>query len=339
MSALNTPAPDVSFFTPYQAIPAGTAVDPQPDGKPIPKLFQPLKIRGVNFQNRIFLSPMCQYSAKNGLITPWHFAHLGGILTRGPGLTFVEASAVLPEGRITPDDVGIWCDKHTEAFSSLTEFAHSQNQKIGIQLAHAGRKAACIAPWLHATSSPLSDKDVGGWPDDVWAPSSIQYRPGMAIPKESTKEGIDRITVAFKDAAIRAVNAGFDVIEIHAAHGYLLSSFLSPATNKRTDEYGGSFENRIRFLLDVVDNVLISTVGGLADATLSEEILQAGRADVIFIGRQFLKNPGLVWTFADQLGITVRSAVQIQWAFEGRGWFGLGPPAPQKNIVNTEEIS
>lgn len=178
---------------------------------------------------------------------------VGGIFTRGPGLTFFEATAVLSEGRITPEDAGIWSDDHIEPFAKVIEFAHSQNQKIGIQLAHAGRKGSTVAPWIGGI--PLADESVGGWPDNVWGPSTIPFAEGYATPKELSKDGIKRIVQAFADAAKRAIKAGIDVIEIHNAHGYLLHSFLSPTSNKRTDEYGGSFENRTRLTLEIVDAV------------------------------------------------------------------------------------
>lgn len=178
---------------------------------------------------------------------------VGGIFTRGPGLTFFEATAVVPEGRITPEDAGLWSDDHIEPFAKVIEFAHSQNQKIGIQLAHAGRKASTVAPWVGGTQ--LADDTVGGWPDNVWGPSTAPFGEGFPSPKELTKEGIKGIVQAFVDAAKRAVKAGIDVIEIHNAHGYLLYTFLSPVSNKRTDEYGGSFENRTRLTLEVVDAV------------------------------------------------------------------------------------
>lgn len=178
---------------------------------------------------------------------------VGGIASRGPGLTFVEATAVLPEGRISPQDSGIWSDAHIKPLSEIVEFVHSQNQKIAIQLAHAGRKASTAAPWLKTKSSVPVDHD--GWPDNVWGPSAIQYDPSDPQPRELTLEGIQHIISAFVDAAKRAVTAGFDVIEIHNAHGYLLHNFISPVSNKRTDQYGGSFENRIRLTLEVVDAV------------------------------------------------------------------------------------
>ncbi|KAF5347369.1 hypothetical protein D9758_011272 [Tetrapyrgos nigripes] len=247
----------ITYYTPKQDPPSGQTLDPQPnvDGQPkaLPMLFTPLKMRGLEFHNRIFVAPMCQYSSQDGFITPWHMAHIGGICSRGPGLTFVEATAILPEGRITPQCAGIWDDKHTEAWGKLVEFAHSQNQKVGIQLAHSGRKGSTVAPFLHF--GMLATENIGGWPNEVVGPSEEPWDEHHATPKPLTKEGIQRIIKAFVDATKRALEAGFDVIEIHNAHGYLLNSFCSPAVNKRTDEYGGSFENRIRFILEVVDAV------------------------------------------------------------------------------------
>ncbi|KAF8870493.1 hypothetical protein BD779DRAFT_1478851 [Infundibulicybe gibba] len=236
----NIAAPGVSYFTPAQVPPAGAPVD-QPNGVSPPKLFQPLKIRGVELHNRIILSPLCQYSAKDGLLTPWHHAHLGGIFMRGPGLSFVEATAVVPEGRITPEDSGI------------CRVCALSKPKMAIQLAHAGRKASTVAPWING--EPTASEEVGGWPDNVWGPSPIAFAEDYPKPKELTKEGIKRVVQAFVDGAKRALKAGFDVIEIHNAHGYLLHSFISPISNKRTDEYGGSFENRTRLTLEVVDAV------------------------------------------------------------------------------------
>ncbi|KAI0716118.1 FMN-linked oxidoreductase [Cerioporus squamosus] len=379
------PAPNVSYFVPRQCPSAGTAFHPQPDEKP--------------FQNRIWLSPLCQYSSENGLISPWQFAHLGGIFTRGPGLTFVEATSVTPEGRITPEDAGIWTDEQAAAWAKVVQFAHSQNQKIGIQLAHAGRKASTLAPFVHGRL--LADEAANGWPDDtVVGPS--------AFPRRSfSRDGIKRLVQAWVAAARRAVQAGFDVVEIHGAHGCLISSFLSPTSNKRTDEYGGSFENRIRFPLEVVDavravippdmplffrgsatewledvlpnepswrvedtvkragiladhgvdlidvssggnsciarispvgsrgpgyqvpladavkkahgdKVLVSAVGAIHTGALAQSVLDKGQADVIFVGRLFQKNPGVVWSFADELGVELHHPSQIAWGFQGR---------------------
>jgi 2,4-dienoyl-CoA reductase-like NADH-dependent reductase (Old Yellow Enzyme family) len=164
----------------------------------------------------------------------------------------VEATSVSPQGRITPWDVGLWSDDHIAGLAEITQFAHSQNQKIGIQLAHAGRKASTLPPWVN---SILADRDVGGWPDDVWASSAIPFDSSHAQPKELTKEGIKKVIEDWISAAKRAITAGFDVIEIHGAHGFLLHGFMSPVSNKRTDEYGGGFENRIRLLVEVVDAI------------------------------------------------------------------------------------
>ena len=165
----------------------------------------------------------------------------------------IEATAVTPEGRITPEDSGLWSDEQIEPLRRIVQFAHSQNQKMAIQLAHAGRKASTVAPWLDfGATAPAA---VGGWPDDVVAPSAVPYNAAFPMPQALDKKGIERIVGAFVASTKRALAAGFDVIEIHNAHGYLLSEFLSPQTNKRTDEYGGSFENRIRLTLEVVDAV------------------------------------------------------------------------------------
>lgn len=252
MSVANKGAPNAAFYTPIQDPPAGTALDPAN----APTLFQPLRIRGVELQNRFVVSPMCQYSADDGHVTDWHFAHLAQFILRGTALTFVEATAVTPNGRITPEDVGLWKDSQIAPLKRIVEFAHSQGQKIGIQLAHAGRKASTIAPWLRTDKeypiSAVAAPEHGGWPDNVWAPSAIKFGEGFADPKAMTKEDIKALVQAFADAAKRAVQAGIDVIEIHGAHGYLLTEFLSPLTNKRTDEYGGSFENRTRLLFEII---------------------------------------------------------------------------------------
>ncbi|KAK7704553.1 NADH-dependent flavin oxidoreductase [Botryosphaeria dothidea] len=250
---INKPAPGVDYFTPYQEVPAGSAAHPQPDGKPIPKLFQPLKIRGMRIQNRIMLSPLCQYSSRDGHIAAWHDAHLGGIISRGPGLSIAEATGVLPEGRITPHCPGLWDDAHIAPWKRVTDFAHTQHQRIGIQLAHAGRKASTVAPWLSfAAVAPASE---GGWAESVKAPSALAYDEHHAAPRAMTKADIAEVRAAFASAAGRAVAAGFDFVEIHGAHGYLLHQFLSPVSNRRGDEYGGSFENRTRLTLEVVEGV------------------------------------------------------------------------------------
>jgi len=405
-SAVNAPAPNTPYFTPAQVPPSGTALNPQPDGNPIPKLFQPIRIRGVEFHNRIFLSPLCQYSADDGKLTAWHQAHLGGIFTRGPGLSIIEATAVTPEGRITPEDAGIWSDAHVEPLRTIVEFAHSQGQKIGIQIGHAGRKASTVAPWLGGS---IASEAAGGWPENVWAPSAIPFHPDYPHPKALTKEGIAGLVKAFVDAARRALQAGIDVIELHNAHGYLLHEFVSPVSNTRTDEYGGSFENRIRFTLEVIDavravipkemplflrisatdwleetlpdqpswriedtvkfagiiaehgvdlidvstggnhpaqsvkigplahvdaayqapfaeavkkahgdKILVAAVGGIKTGTIASAVLDKEQADVVIVGRQFQKDPASVWTFAEELGVDIKVAHQIEWGFKAR---------------------
>ncbi|PCH44436.1 FMN-linked oxidoreductase [Wolfiporia cocos MD-104 SS10] len=398
-------AANTSYFTPAQEPPAGTALYPQPDGKPIPKLFRPITIRGVHFQNRIMLSPLGQSSANNGSLTPWHSAHLGGILIYGPGLTFIEATAVLPEGRTSPEDSGLWDDSQIESLRKLVEFAHSQNQKIGMQLGHAGRKASTVAKWLAAENG--ASEAVGGWPNDVVAPSPIPYKnsPDYPKPEPLNETGIKRVVKAFADAAVRAVKAGVDVIDIHGAHGYLLHQFMSPVSNKRQDKYGGSFENRIRLALEVVDAVravipadvplmfrpsatdwleevapdepswrcedtvnlaeilidhgvdlidvssagldsrqkikfiapayqahfaeavkkrvgdrmLVASVGGIKDGIIAQKVLEKQGIDMVLVGRQFLRDHQSVWTFAEQLGVTVQLPNQANWVFRGRG--------------------
>lgn len=176
---------------------------------------------------------------------------MGGIVQRGPGLACIEATAVQARGRISPEDVGLWKDSQIKPIKEVVEFVHSQSQKIMIQLAHAGRKASTVAPWL--SSGAIADKDVNGWPDDVVAPSAIAWNEKHAQPREMTLEDIAQFKRDFKDAVKRALTAGVDAIEIHNAHGYLLHSFLSPVSNKRTDRYGGSFENRVRLTLEVVE--------------------------------------------------------------------------------------
>ncbi|KAK0658063.1 FMN-linked oxidoreductase [Cercophora newfieldiana] len=395
----NEAAPGVPFFTPRQKPPSGTAVSPQPNDQPIPKLFTPLTIRDLTLQNRIIVSPMCQYSAHEGFSTPWHQAHIGGIVQRGPGLTIIEATAVQARGRITPEDTGIWLDAHIPGLQTLTTFAHSQGQKIAIQLAHAGRKASCVAPWL--SRGKAATTEAGGWPDDVIAPSAVAFHEAFPAPRGMSVDEIEEVKRDFVAAAKRAVVAGFDVVEIHAAHGYLLHEFLSPVSNKRGDRYGGSFENRARLLLEVVEGVraaipegmplfvrisatdglekvqgfekdgswdveqsaklavllaergvdlldvstggnhpsqkikggrgikrhkmLVSTVGSITGGKQAEELLEGGKGnedeplDAVMAGRMFQKNPGLVWSWAEELGVKIYVANQIGWGFDGRG--------------------
>ena len=213
-------------------------------------LLSPITIRNITLRNRIVMSPMCQYSAKDGYANDWHLVHLGSRAAGGAGLIIVEATAVVPEGRITPGDLGLWSDEQITALRRITGFIHGQGSVAGIQLAHAGRKASCAVPW---EGGKQLDLNKGGW--QTVAPSAIPFSPGDIAPGMADDICIERIITGFRDAAVRALKAGFRVIEIHSAHGYLLHEFLSPLSNQRTDEYGGSFENRTRLLLQVTEAV------------------------------------------------------------------------------------
>lgn len=246
---VNRPAKGIPYFTPAQEPPAGTALILE-DQKSVAKLFKPLKLRGITLQNRIMLSPLCQYSADDGHYTMWHITHMGGIVQRGPGIACVEATSVTPQGRITPQDMGLWKDSQIENLAKVVEFAHSQGQHMMIQLGHAGRKASTVAPWL--SGGDVAGKDLGGWPDDVYAPSAIAWNEKHAQPKAMSLDDIEEFKKAFNASVKRALKAGFDAIEIHGAHGYLLHEFVSPVSNQRTDKYGGSFENRTRLIMELV---------------------------------------------------------------------------------------
>lgn len=334
-------------------------------------LFSPYTIKNVTLKNRIVMSPMCMYSVPNqdGKVTDWHRIHYPARAVGQVGLIIVEATAVSPEGRISNHDLGIWSDEHIDGLRQLVELVHAQGAHIGIQLAHAGRKAT-----------------VDG---EIIAPSPLAFDERSKIPKEATSEDIQNTIAAFREAARRAKEAGFDVIEIHAAHGYLINEFLSPITNQRTDEYGGSEDNRYRFLSEVIDAVkrewngplfvrisaneydengnnldtyvtyakkmkeqgvdlIDCSSGGLVPRKInvfpgyqipyaerirreaeiptgavglittggqSEEILQNGRADLIFIGRELLRNPYWPLVAARELNYPLTSPVQYE-----RGW-------------------
>ncbi len=213
-------------------------------------LFSPLVIRNVTFENRVWLSAMCQYSSVEGMPNDWHLVHLGARAAGGFGLIMTEASAVLPEGRISPQDAGLWNDEQQAAWARIVDFGHQQGAKMGVQLAHAGRKASVFNPWSESTGSvPAAD---GGWPT---VSASDQAFPGYEEPRALTQQQISDTVRAFADAAVRADRAGFDVIEVHAAHGYLLHQFLSPRSNLRTDEYGGDLDGRAKFLIEVVQAI------------------------------------------------------------------------------------
>ncbi|MET8130115.1 NADH:flavin oxidoreductase/NADH oxidase [Streptomyces sp. NPDC005065] len=218
-------------------------------------LFEPCTLRSLVIPNRVWMAPMCQYSAEAvgpnaGVATDWHFAHLAARAAGGTGLILTEATAVSPEGRISPADLGIWNDTQVAALRGITAFIKGQGSIVGIQLAHAGRKASTAAPWLGG--GPVGP-DEHGW--QPVAPSPLPFDEGHPVPHELTVDEIHGVVDQFREAARRALDAGFEVAEVHGAHGYLVGQFLSPHSNRRTDEYGGSFDNRVRFALQVVDAV------------------------------------------------------------------------------------
>jgi 2,4-dienoyl-CoA reductase-like NADH-dependent reductase (Old Yellow Enzyme family) len=326
------------------------------------KLFSNLTIKNITLKNRIVMSPMCQYSSEDGFSNDWHLVHLGTRAVGGTGLIFTEAIAVSPEGRISPGDLGLWKDEHIQGLQRIVEFIHLHGAVVGIQLAHAGRKASCAVP--HEGMKQLDEKH-GGW--KTVGPGDIPFIVGERVPRSLNKDGILKVVSDFRAAAGRARLAGFDVIEIHSAHGYLLHEFLSPLSNQRTDEYGGSFENRIRLLTEVIEavksewpdknplfvrisatewikggwtiedsvklagllkvkgvdlidcssggnasnvkiplvpgyqvplseavkktGILTGAVGLITTARQAEEILQEGKADLVFLARELLRNP------------------------------------------------
>jgi len=214
-------------------------------------LFSPLRLRDVTLPNRIAVAPMCQYSAQDGFVNDWHLVHLGSRAVGGAGLVIMEATAVMPEGRITPADLGIWKDEHIAPLQRITRFIEQQGSVPGIQLAHAGRKASAKRPWDGAPGSVAAAE--GGWV--TVSPSAVAFDEGFTTPHALSVDEIHAITQAFVDAARRAHQAGFKVAELHGAHGYLGHQFLSPISNQRTDQYGGSFDNRIRFLMETATAV------------------------------------------------------------------------------------
>ncbi|KAI5846800.1 NADH:flavin oxidoreductase/NADH oxidase [Tricharina praecox] len=250
----NTAAPGVSYFTPHQTVPSGTSLA-APEATPA--VFRPLTIRSSTFPNRIWCAPMCMYSADNGHATDFHVQHLGAIATRGAGMIMSEAAAVTKEGRISKEDLGIWDDAHIASLARVATYIHSQSKHFSVQLAHAGRKASTVAPWLdhERGKSILATPQIGGWPSSVVGASPIRWSADHALPRELTTAEIAAVVAAFAAAAVRCVKAGVDSLQIHAAHGYLVHSFMSGASNTRTDAYGGAFENRVRILLEIVDAV------------------------------------------------------------------------------------
>ncbi|MBE0666137.1 MAG: NADPH dehydrogenase NamA [Bacteroidales bacterium] len=348
-------------------------------------LFSPLQIRNVTLRNRIVMSPMCQYSAKDGFANDWHMTHYGSRAVGGAGLIMFEATAIAPEGRISPGDLGLWSDDHISSLGRIVSFIHDYNSVAGIQLAHAGRKASSALP--QQGGRQLDEKN-GGW--QTVAPSAIPFLPGERAPLMLDSAGIKNIINLFKAAAVRAMAAGFRMAEIHSAHGYLLQEFLSPLSNRRTDEYGGSFQNRIRLLVEVADGVrsvwpeenplfvrisstewteggwtpeesimlaeilkghgvdlidcssggnvhnavipsgpgyqvpfsdairktgiLTGAVGMITSARQAETILDEGKADLIFMGRELLRNPYFPLMAAREMGAEVSWPVQYMRA-------------------------
>ncbi|QHS57796.1 NADPH dehydrogenase NamA [Mucilaginibacter sp. 14171R-50] len=214
-------------------------------------LFSPIKIKNISFKNRIVVSPMCQYSSTDGFANNWHLVHLGSRAVGGAGLVITEATAVSPEGRISPGDLGIWKDEHIAKLKEITTFIEEHGAVAGVQLAHAGRKASHTEPWNGGKQ--IQPDAENGW--QTLAPSALPFSRSETAPTEMDKPAMAKVIADFKGAAVRALAAGFKVIELHGAHGYLLHEFLSPVSNIRTDEYGGSFDNRVRFLLEIIDAV------------------------------------------------------------------------------------
>jgi len=216
----------------------------------MPHLFEPLRLRDVTLSSRILVSPMCQYSCTDGFANDWHFVHLGTRAVGGAALVFTEATAVTAEGRISPEDLGIWKDEHIEPLARIVKFVQAHGSAAGMQIAHAGRKGSTAPPWEGGREVPPGPR---GW--QPVGPTGESFTTGYPLPRVLTTEEIPEIVSSFTRAACRALTAGFDVVEVHAAHGYLIHEFLSPLVNTRTDRYGGSFENRVRLLLEIVEGV------------------------------------------------------------------------------------
>ena len=349
-------------------------------------LFSPLTIKSIEFKNRIAVSPMCEYSSEDGFANDWHLVHLGSRAVGGAALVITEATAVSPEGRISPADLGIWKDEHIEQLQKITHFIHEHGSVAGIQLAHAGRKASHREPW---NGGGLVLPEDGGW--KTFAPSAIAFSPDYDTPIEMSKEDIKQAIDDFAVATIRAIKAGFKVIEIHGAHGYLINEFLSPLSNHRTDEYGGSFENRMRFLLEITEaiqanwpgenplflrisasdwveggwtiddsvklanvmknkgidlidcssgglaanavikpgpgyqvpfaeevrkqtGILTGAVGIITDPQQANEIIESGKADMVLLAREMLRDPYFPLRAAHELGQDIKWPVQYERA-------------------------
>ncbi|CEL53089.1 Putative NADPH dehydrogenase C23G7,10c OS=Schizosaccharomyces pombe (strain 972 / ATCC 24843) GN=SPBC23G7.10c PE=3 SV=1 [Rhizoctonia solani AG-1 IB] len=333
---------------------------------------------------------MCQYSAVDGHMTDWHLVHLGGFAIRGAGTVMLESTAVAPEGRISPECPGIWSDTHIAPMKRIVDFIHGQGTTVGIQLAHAGRKASTFCPYVlerrdnagyTGSDSQVVGVQDGGWPENIIGPSDIPFSDELGKPKALTEEGIQGLLKAYMDAVERCKKIGFDFIEIHGAHGYLLHSFYSPISNNRTDKYGGSLENRLRFPLEVIQtvraawdkplflrlsatewaekeknesgewvswgieqsvelskraqaagvdlmdvqfaarikkelpNLLVGAVGLITEAQQAEDILQEGKADVVLLARELMRNMDFPLKAAEALGLAVKPANQYEMAW------------------------
>jgi len=351
-------------------------------------LFSPLTLRSVILRNRIVVSPMCEYSSVDGFANDWHMVHLGSRAVGGAAAVITEATAVTADGRISPEDLGIWKDEHVEMLARIFSFVASQGAVPGVQLAHAGRKASTAAPWRGRGNVPV---DQGGW-TPIYGPSPIEFVAEYQTPVALDADGIADVVTAFRDGARRVLDAGGQIIEIHAAHGYLLNSFLSPLSNQRDDQYGGSFDNRTRIVRDVVSavrqvwpdslplfirisatdwtdggwtgadsvalakqlkplgvdvvdcssggnvprttipagpgyqvrfaeqvkreaGILTAAVGMITDARQAEEIVSSGKADLVLLARQFLRDPYWPLTAAKELGTEPPVPVQYLRAF------------------------
>lgn len=350
-------------------------------------LFAPLTVRSVTFRNRIAVSPMCQYSSEDGFANDWHLVHLGSRAVGGAALVMMEATAVEARGRISPADMGIWKDEHIEFLSRITRFIKQHGAAPGIQIAHAGRKASTAKPWEGGRFIP---QEAGGW--QPMAPSAVPFLEEDPAPAELSRSEIRAVTEAFAAAAGRALRAGFEVLEIHGAHGYLIHEFLSPFSNRRTDEYGGSLANRLRFALEVIEavravwpthlplflrisatdwaeggwtpdesvelahrvkplgvdlvdcssggsvpspkiplapgyqvpfaerirretGILTGAVGLITTPEQCDEIIRQGKADMVLLAREFLRDPYFPLHAARALGIDVKPPVQYGRAF------------------------
>jgi 2,4-dienoyl-CoA reductase-like NADH-dependent reductase (Old Yellow Enzyme family) len=276
-------------------------------------LLSPLTMRGVSLRNRIVMSPMCQYSAEDGMANDWHLVHLGSRAAGGAALIMVEATAVTSDGRITPGDMGIWSDAHVEPLARIARFVRSQGAVAGIQLAHAGRKASHDLPWRGGATLTA---EQGGWA--VAAPSAIPFNDGDPVPRALDQSGIDQIIDTFEAATRRALSAGFQVVEIHAAHGYLLHEFLSPVSNRRTDRYGGSLDNRLRLLLDVsqrLRKVLPADLPLFVRISATDWVEQGWNVDDSVVLCRRLKEVGVDLIDVSSGGMTPKAQIQV-----GRGY-------------------